>query len=52
MNVAARMESHGEPGRIQIAKGTWERIRDVVLCEPRGEVQVKGKGAMRTWWVS
>jgi class 3 adenylate cyclase len=51
VNVAARMESLGEPGRIHIARPTFERIKDQIPCEPRGEIQVKGKGAMETWFV-
>jgi class 3 adenylate cyclase len=51
VNVAARMESTGEPGRIQIAEGTFERIRDAYACEPRGNIDVKGKGTLRTWFV-
>jgi adenylate cyclase len=51
VNVASRMESHGVPGRIQIGEPTYELIKDAFACEPRGEVQVKGKGSVRTWYV-
>jgi class 3 adenylate cyclase len=48
------MESQGESGRIQISEATYELVKDEFEfeCEPRGEVDVKGKGMMRTWWVS
>jgi len=51
VNIAARMESHGIAGEIQIAKPTWERIRDHFECEPRGKIAVKGKDTMETWLV-
>ncbi|MGH2378501.1 MAG: adenylate/guanylate cyclase domain-containing protein, partial [Candidatus Limnocylindria bacterium] len=52
VNTAARMESHGAPGRIQIAEPTFQLLGDAFVCEPRGTIEVKGKGAMATWWLS
>jgi guanylate cyclase len=52
VNLASRMESQGEPGRIQITASTFELIKDEFECEPRGEILVKGKGLMKTWFVS
>jgi class 3 adenylate cyclase len=49
VNTASRMESHGLPGQIQVCAATYERLRDRYLFEERGEVQVKGKGAMATY---
>ena len=51
VNVAARMESHGEPGRIQVAEGAWKRLRNGYVLEARGEIEVKGKGLMPTWFL-
>ena len=34
-NTAARMQSSGVPGRIQVAPSTWERLRDVFTFEER-----------------
>ena len=51
VNTASRMESHGAPGRVHISKVTWERVRDTFECEARGEIEVKGKGVMETWFV-
>ena len=51
VNTASRMESHGEPGRIQISESTYELVRDHFVCERRGVVDVKGKGPMSTWWL-
>jgi len=52
VNVASRMESTGEPGRIQV----HETIVEVLAKAPytfisRGDVEVKGKGAVPTWWL-
>jgi len=51
VNTASRMESHGVPGRIQLSDATYGLIRDEFTCEPRGTVDVKGKGPMRTWFL-
>jgi guanylate cyclase len=51
VNVASRMESQGTPGRIQVTESTYRLIRDTFECEPRGEIEVKGKGLVRTWYL-
>jgi guanylate cyclase len=51
VNVASRMESHGMGGTIQITRGTYELIKDAFVCEPRGSVDIKGKGEMEVWLV-
>jgi class 3 adenylate cyclase len=52
VNTASRMESHGVPGKIQIARPTYELIKDGFHCEPRGPLQIKGKGEMEAWFVT
>lgn len=52
VNVASRMESHGLPGKIQIGRPTYELIKEAFICEPRGLLEIKGKGAMETWFLS
>jgi guanylate cyclase len=49
VNTASRMESHGLPGKIQFSRETYELLKAEFICEPRGEVEIKGKGLMRTW---
>jgi guanylate cyclase len=49
VNMASRMESHGVPDSIQITRSTWELVRDDFVTEPRGVVDVKGKGEVETW---
>jgi guanylate cyclase len=51
VNTASRMESHGMGNTIQITKDTYELIKDDFVCEPRGLVNVKGKGDMEVWQV-
>jgi class 3 adenylate cyclase len=51
VNTASRMESHGVPGKIQLSSSTYELVKDDFVCEPRGVVEVKGKGPMETWFL-
>ena len=51
VNTASRMESHGVEGQIQITRATYELIKDDYICEPQGNVKVKGKGEMEVWHV-
>lgn len=51
VNTASRMESHGVPGRVQISAATYELIGDDFLCTPRGEIDIKGKGTLPTWFL-
>ena len=52
VNVAARMESTGEPGMVQITEATRQALTSRrVALEARHDVMVKGKGQMRTWVV-
>jgi guanylate cyclase len=49
VNTASRMESHGIPGRVHVTEATYRRLRDTFDLEPRGSVDVKGKGSMATY---
>jgi adenylate cyclase len=51
VNMASRMESPGVPGRVQVARETYERLVGRFELEPRGRVEVKGKGAIETWFI-
>jgi len=51
VNIAARMESQGEPGKIQVGPGAYALLKDSFTCELRGEQEIKGKGLMATWWL-
>lgn len=49
VNVASRMESTAPIGEIQVTEAVFERLKDDFEMDPRGEIEVKGKGAMKTW---
>jgi len=51
VNIASRMESQGTQGRIQIARGTYELIKEEFICEPLGSIEIKGRGLMETWFL-
>ena len=51
VNVASRMQSNGESGKIQVTAATYERLKDMFVFEERGMVEVKGKGKMLTYWL-
>jgi class 3 adenylate cyclase len=49
VNTASRMESHGVPGRVQVTASTAAQLRASGFeLEPRGTIEVKGKGLMET----
>jgi adenylate cyclase len=52
VNIASRMESTGEPGKIQVSQDIYERLNCEFLLESRGVIDVKGKGEMQTWFLT
>ncbi len=51
INTASRMESNSEPMKINISESTFDLVRDEFETEYRGELQVKGKGKLRMYFV-
>jgi class 3 adenylate cyclase len=51
VNTASRMESHGIPNRIQVTEPVFRRLTGRYRFEPRGVIDVKGKGPMETWFL-
>ena len=51
VNTASRLESSGLPSRIQISETTYQRVKDTFHCELRGQVPLKGKGMMLTYFL-
>lgn len=52
VNIASRMESNSEPGRINVSERTYELINDKFDCEYRGEIQAKNKGMMKMYFAN
>jgi len=48
VNIASRMESHGQPGMVHVSQATRDLLEGRYEFVDRGEVAVKGKGMMRT----
>jgi class 3 adenylate cyclase len=51
VNTASRMESHALPGTIQVSEETYKLLGPKFALTPRGEIDVKGKGMMKTWFL-
>ncbi|MCR9143047.1 MAG: response regulator [bacterium] len=51
VNMASRMESSGEIGRINISESTYELVDGFFACEERGRVQAKNKGEVLMYFV-
>jgi adenylate cyclase len=51
VNVASRMESTDPVGRIQVPQDVYDRLKDSFVFKERGDVDVKGKGLMHTWYL-
>ncbi|XP_062385816.1 atrial natriuretic peptide receptor 1 [Sardina pilchardus] len=53
VNTASRMESNGEALKIHVSEATCSVLEEFgcFQLEPRGEVDMKGKGRMKTYWL-
>lgn len=51
VNTAARMEQHGERGKINISQVTYELVKDRFKCTHRGEITAKNKGGLNMYFV-
>ena len=52
VNTASRMESHGVAGRAQLTEATLQRLNGQFPLEERGALEIKGKGEVRTWFLT
>jgi len=52
VNTAARMEQSSMAGRINISQTTYELVKDKIACEYRGEIEAKGKGVMKMYFIN
>lgn len=51
VNIASRMESHSEAGKIHCTEDFYLLLQDDFLFEARGEIDIKGRGAMKTFFM-
>jgi class 3 adenylate cyclase len=51
VNTASRVESAGEPGRVNVSAAFHERVRDHVVSEARGAIHCKNKGGVEMFFV-
>ena len=51
VNVASRMESNSEAGKINISENTYDLIKDGYDCTFRGEIEVKNRGSLKMYFV-
>lgn len=52
VNIASRMETNSEPGKVNISEYTYQLIKDFFDCEYRGEIEVKNRGMMKMYFVN
>ena len=52
VNVASRMETTGLPGKIHVSETHMIRLKDTYEFEPHGDIEVKGKGTMKTYFLT
>lgn len=52
VNIASRMESKSEPGRVNLSETTYLQIKDEFACEYRGEIEVKNRGPLKMYFLS
>jgi adenylate cyclase len=46
VNTAARIESHGTAGAVNVSRATWDRLEEACQGVSLGPVHLKGKGVM------
>jgi adenylate cyclase len=51
VNMASRMETQGQTGKIQLGPNAYGLLRDRYSCYTRGRVPIKGKGLINTYWL-
>ena len=51
VNIASRMESSGEVGKVNISGATYDLIKDKFVCTYRGKIEAKNKGEIDMYFV-
>ena len=52
VNIASRMETAGEVGKVNISGTTYKFIKDFFDCEYRGEIEIKNRGKINMYFVN
>ena len=52
VNIASRMESNSEVGKINVSQNTYELIKDHYNCEYRGKIEAKNRGMLKMYFVN
>lgn len=52
VNIASRMESACEVGKVNVSAATYELIKDYFVCEYRGEIEMKNRGEMAMYYIN
>ncbi|MCU0447325.1 MAG: adenylate/guanylate cyclase domain-containing protein [Microscillaceae bacterium] len=52
VNLASRMESSGEAGKVNISQTTYALVKDDFDCTFRGKIQAKNKGEIEMYFVN
>lgn len=51
VNIASRMESNGEVGRVNVSSATYELVREHFDCEYRGKISAKNIGEIDMYFI-
>jgi adenylate cyclase len=51
VNIASRMESNGEPGKVNISSATYDLIKDYYECSYRGKISAKNIGEIDMYFI-
>ena len=52
VNLASRMESHGEPDRVHLSDQTRQALGSSFAMDRRGEIEIKGLGKLETFFLA
>ena len=51
VNIASRMESNGEPGKVNVSSATYKLIKDHYSCSYRGKISAKNIGEIDMYFI-
>jgi len=51
VNIASRMESAGEPGKVNVSSAVFELVNRYYIFSNRGDIEAKGKGKINMYFL-